>query len=142
MTDAKIMDQKFDFVSLLIGVNNQYRGRDKEQYRTELKELLQDAITLAKANKKHVFVVSIPDWYYSPFGKKSPKKDISKNIDAYNAVKKEETEKLGIQFIDITPISRLADQDPSLIAGDGLHPSGKMYGFWVQKIISEYKFNK
>lgn len=132
-----IEDQTFDMVSLLIGVNNQYRGRDVEVYRREFTELVSRAVKFARNNVKNVFVVSIPDWGMTPFGKKSPKQNISQNINLFNKVNKEVCIKMGILYIDITPDSRLADKDPDLIANDGLHPSAKMYANWVDHIIRE-----
>lgn len=138
---AKIVSEKitktYDLVSLLIGVNNQYRGRSVEQFRTEFIDLLETAIKFAGNKPEHVFVVSIPDWGVTPFGGKGQNKSISEQIDLFNKVKKEETEKKGILFIDITPISRQAINDVSLIAEDGLHPSGKMYQQWVEIISPE-----
>jgi len=127
----------YDLVSLLIGVNNQYRGRSVEQFQKEFIELLEIAIKFAGYKSEQVFVVSIPDWGITPFGGKGQNKTISEQIDLYNKVKKEETDKKGILFIDITPISRLAINDISLIAKDGLHPSEKMYRQWVEKILPE-----
>jgi lysophospholipase L1-like esterase len=132
---ANIEGKKYDFVTLLIGVNNQYRGRDVEVYRKEFLELLDKAIQFA-GNHKRVVVVSIPDWGVTPFGKKSDKKDVSKKIDQFNAVQRQEVLNRGMTFIDITPISRVAETDLSLVAEDGLHPSGKMYGQWVEKILA------
>lgn len=132
-----IEDQTFDMVSLLIGVNNQYRGRDVEVYRREFTELVSMAVKFARNNVKNVFVVSIPDWGMTPFGKKSPKQNMSQNINLFNKVNKEVCIKMGILYIDITPDSRLADKDPDLIANDGLHPSAKMYANWVDHIIRE-----
>jgi lysophospholipase L1-like esterase len=127
----------YDLVSLLIGVNNQYRGRSVEQFQKEFIELLEIAIKFAGYKSEQVFVVSIPDWGTTPFGGKGQNKTISEQIDLFNKVKKEETDKKGILFIDITPISRLAINDISLIAKDGLHPSEKMYRQWVEKILPE-----
>jgi lysophospholipase L1-like esterase len=125
--------QKFDFVTLLIGVNNQYRRDSKDVYRKEFKELLKTAIDYAKGNKSHVYVVSIPDWGVTPFGKKSgrPQQEISAEIDAFNRICKEETLAMEISYTDITPASRNAEKDFSLVASDGLHPSGKMYKDWA-----------
>jgi lysophospholipase L1-like esterase len=138
---AKIVSEKitktYDLVSLLIGVNNQYRGRSAEQFRVEFVDLLETSIKFAGNKPTHVFVVSIPDWGVTPFAANRNKAEIAKEIDQYNAVKKEETEKRGILYIDITPISRQASTDKSLIADDGLHPSGKMYKLWVEKITPE-----
>jgi lysophospholipase L1-like esterase len=138
---AKIVSEnitkKYDLVSLLIGVNNQYRGRNEEEFRKEFIDLLETAIQFSGNQPQHVFVVSIPDWGVTPFGKNSPKISISEQIDLFNAIKKQETEKKGILFIDITPISRQATNDASLVAEDGLHPSGKMYQLWTEKIVPE-----
>ena len=137
----KIVSEKitktYDLVSLLIGVNNQYRGRSVEQFQTEFIDLLETAIKFAGNKPERVFVVSIPDWGITPFGGKGQNKTISEQIDLFNKVKKEETVKKGILFIDITPISRQAINDVSLIAEDGLHPSRKMYQQWVEKISPE-----
>jgi lysophospholipase L1-like esterase len=130
--------QKFDFVTLLIGVNNQYNGNSPTSYRIDFKELLEIAISFAGGNKSHVFVVSIPDWGVTPFGKNSGKdiKVIAQEIDAFNAVNKQETLALDINYIDITPDSKNAATDLSLVASDGLHPSGKMYGEWTAKVAA------
>lgn len=130
------LTQAFDFVTLLIGVNNQYRGYSRDTYRKEFKELLQTAISFAKGNKKRVFVISIPDWGVTPFGLSSGKntRAIADEIDAFNAINKEETLAMEVSYTDITPDSRKAATDVSLIAKDGLHPSGKMYLQWVGAI--------
>lgn len=130
---AEALTAKFDIVTLLIGVNNQYRGYSIDTYRTEFKDLLQTAIGFASGNKSHVFVVSIPDWGATPFGQQSGRgaQDIAKEIDAFNAVNKEEALKAGVSYTDITPGSRNAATDNSLVASDGLHPSALMYKDWV-----------
>ncbi len=133
----KNVKDTFSVVTLLIGVNNQYRGRDVENYRTELKQLLDIAINYAGGKKEHVFVLSIPDWGVTPFAEGKERGKIAAEIDEYNRVKKEECEKLGVKYYDITGISRT--NDPALIAADGLHPSGKMYKMWVDKIYSDIK---
>jgi lysophospholipase L1-like esterase len=133
---ANIKAKTYDFVTLLIGVNNQYRGRDVEVYRKEFLELLDIAIQFAGNNHKRVIVVSIPDWGVTPFGKKSDKKNISEKIDLFNDVQRQETLNRGMLFVDITPISRVAATDLSLVAEDGLHPSGKMYEQWAEKILN------
>lgn len=127
------LTNKYDIVTLLIGVNNQYRGYSIDTYRKEFIELLQTAIGFTGNNKAHVFVVSIPDWGLTPFGKSSGRdvKTITDQINAFNAVNKEETLKLGVSYTDITPESRNVNTDLTLAASDGLHPSGKMYQEWV-----------
>jgi len=121
----------YDLVSLLIGVNNQYRGRDLSNYRDEFRALLQQAVDFAGGRSENVFVLSIPDWGVTPFAASRDRERIANEIDQYNAVNREETQKRGILYVDVTPISRKAIEDPSLIAEDGLHPSGKMYAAWV-----------
>lgn len=130
--------QKFDFVTLLIGVNNQYRGESIDIYRKEFVALLKTALEYAKNDKTKVFVVSIPDWGVTPFAKQSGKNQqtISQEIDAFNKVNKEETLALRISYTDITPGSRNASINTSLIAQDGLHPSAKMYAEWVSQLIT------
>ena len=130
---AENITQTFDIVTLLIGVNNQYRGYSKVTYRKEFKELLQDAIGYAGGNKKRVFVISIPDWGVTPFGigVGGNSSKISDEIDAFNAINKAETLAMEVSYTDITPDSRKAATDVSLIAKDGLHPSGKMYLQWA-----------
>ena len=128
--------QKFDIVTLLIEVNNQYRGNPQITYRKEFAALLLTAISYANGNKKHVFVVSIPDWGITPFGKSSGKdiEKISAEIDAFNAIAKQETLAMNVSYTDITLGSRNAATELSLVASDGLHPSGKMYAEWAQKV--------
>ncbi len=131
ITEKNVKDT-FDIVTLLIGVNNQYRERSSENYRGELKNLINISVNYAGGNKEHVFVLSIPDWGVTPFAEGRDRKKIAEKIDEYNRVKKEECDKAGIKYYDITEISRI--NDPALIAPDGLHPSSKMYKMWVDKI--------
>lgn len=125
---------KFDLVSLLIGVNNQYRGLPLEDFRKGYRRLLHTALVFAGNRKDRVIVLSIPDWGVMPFAEGRDRKKIANQIDRFNAVKKVETEKMGIRFFDITGISRLAGNNTSLVAEDGLHPSVEMYRMWVEKI--------
>lgn len=124
----------YDLVSLLIGVNNQYQGLSMEQYRTEFRQLLAKSISYAGGRSNHVFVLSIPDWGATPAGSGS-REVISREIDRFNAVAKEECLKEKILFIDITPISRKALNDITLVADDRLHYSGKMHQLWVNEAI-------
>jgi len=129
----------YDLVTLLIGVNNQYRGRNINEFKTQFKELLVTAISFADNNPENLYVLSIPDWGVSPFAEGRDRNSIKKEIDSYNFVKKEETLKAGAQFIDITEISRKASTDAGLIANDGLHPSAIMYSLWVKKLLEKLK---
>ena len=129
----------FDLVSLLIGVNNQYRGPQRgftlEGYREEFAELLRQAIGFAGGDPARVMVVSIPDYSVTPFVSPSDKERVASEIDAYNAVNASESEKAGVMYADITPVSRLAAGQADLLAGDGLHPSGSMYALWVREML-------
>ena len=123
-----------EFVTLLIGVNNQYRDRDAEQYRKEFIELQHTALQYASNKSNHVFVISIPDWGATPFAvnDRRSREEIGKAIDLYNSINKEEALNAHLNYIDITPISRQLKEHPDFVAGDGLHPSGKMYGEWAK----------
>ncbi len=125
----------FDLVTLLIGVNNQYRGRDPENFRTEFKALLETSLGFAGGDTGRVIVISIPDWGVTPFAANRDRDKIAAEIDLFNSIKQDEAGRAGVKFIDITPDSRKAKEDPSLIAPDGLHPSGTMYQVWVDHIF-------
>lgn len=126
----------FDVVTLLIGVNDQYQNRNINDYAGRFLQLLQTAIQLAGNKPNHVFVLSIPDYGVTPFGGNNP--TISQQIDAYNAINKQVTQSTtGVNYIDITPASRLAATDKSLIAIDGLHPSGKQYKLWADLLAPQ-----
>jgi lysophospholipase L1-like esterase len=122
----------YDMVSLLIGVNNQYRGYDINEYREEFKFLLEKSIEYADGKPEHVIVLSIPDWGVTPFAWGRDSTQIAADIDVYNAINLEESQKAGVYYVDVTPVSRKAVNDQSLIAGDDLHPSGKMYAEWAK----------
>lgn len=121
----------YDMVSLLIGVNNQYRGYDINEYREEFRFLLGKAIEYAGGDVDRVIVLSIPDWGVTPFAEGRDGGEIAAQIDVFNEVNLEESQKAGVHYVDVTPVSREAVSDPGLIAGDGLHPSGKMYAEWA-----------
>ena len=135
--DSAKLTQNYSFVTLLIGVNNQYRGYDISIYQEEFISLLNKAITFANGDKNKVFVISIPDWGVTPFAKKHDKSavQIGKEIDDYNKIAKELTVAAGVSFTNITPASKNAAKDISLLAEDGLHPSGKMYAKWADAVL-------
>lgn len=128
----------FDLVTLLTGVNNQYQRLPMESYPAEFRDLLTTAIRLAGERPRHVLVVSIPDWGAMPFAKGSDTRAIGTEIDAYNAINRRIASELGVQYVDITPISRQATTQPALVAPDGLHPSAEQYRRWVEQILQEY----
>ena len=133
--DAASPKGPFKLVSLLIGVNNQYRGVSSgytmEGYRDEFSGLLQMAIGFAEGDPDRVFVVSIPDYSVTSFVPETSKERVSLEIDQYNSVNRQIAENLSVINFDITPSSRLAAEDLQLLASDNLHPSGKMYRMWV-----------
>lgn len=124
----------YDLLTLLIGVNNQYQGKDTTTYKTELKLLIGKATVLAQGKKENVLLISIPDYGVTPFAKSKHPVKISQEIAHFNQIKKTEAEKAGIKWIEITEISKLAKTDLALLANDQLHPSTKMYKMWVEKI--------
>ena len=129
--------ETFSFVSLLIGVNNQYRGRSIENYKEEFTQLLNQSIAFAKGQPEKVFVLSIPDWGVTPFADGKDRHKIAVEIDAYNAVCKEIALAHKCHFIEITESTRKNGQDKDYLAGDGLHPSGKEYGVWAEKLADD-----
>jgi lysophospholipase L1-like esterase len=133
------LQNRYDFVSLLIGVNNQYRGRTVNNYTPEFEALLKKAIHFAGDKAERVVVVSIPDWGVTPFAEGRDRKQIATEIDAYNAANKKKAEQYNVHYIDITPWTREAANDNSLLAADGLHPSGKEYRRWSEKIAIFFK---
>jgi lysophospholipase L1-like esterase len=124
----------YDFVSLLIGVNNQYRGRSAEDYGAQFGALLHQAIGFAGGRADHVFVLSIPDWGVSPFAADRDRSVIAREIDGFNAVARNLCEQRQAAFIDITLHSRGADQT---FTADGLHPSAEQYRLWAEKLTEK-----
>ena len=132
--DAANISTTFDLVTLLIGVNNQYRGRSVNEYKTQFDHLLQRAIHFSGNKPKHVFVLSIPDWGVTPFAHGQNRPKIAAAIDAYNATAQKICEQHHIVFIDITTSQRVDGNKPEFLAADGLHPSGKEYSKWAEKL--------
>ncbi|HEY4147404.1 MAG TPA: SGNH/GDSL hydrolase family protein [Chitinophagaceae bacterium] len=129
----------YDMVSLLIGVNNQYRGYPPGEYADEFESILQHALSFAGGHKKRVFVLSIPDWGVTPFAApdRSPKQ-VSAAIDRFNQLNQSIAARHGVHYIDITPGSRLAATDSSLLAADKLHYSAKEYARWAGLLVKGY----
>ncbi|MGW8265775.1 MAG: SGNH/GDSL hydrolase family protein [Longimicrobiales bacterium] len=127
----------FALVSLLVGVNNQYRGREVEEYRGQFQGLLARAIGLAGGDPGRILVLSIPDWGVMPFAEGRDRAAISDKIDRFNRVGREECNALGVAYVNVTGISREAASDPALAAEDGLHPSGLQYGLWADAAFPE-----
>ncbi len=127
-------DKKYNLVSILIGVNNQYQGLDISSYEPDLIKIINLALDVVKQDNSSVFMLSIPDYAYTPFG--GGKSSISKELDVYNAINRRLAAEYNIAYIDITPISRTGLDHPTLLAIDGLHPSGSQYGKWVEEILN------
>ena len=132
--DKTLFLKKYDFVSLLIGVNNQYREKNLDEFKIQFTQLLQKAISFSSNNLQNVFVLSIPDWSTMPFAKDRNIKKIAEEIDVYNDSCKNITQKFGCTFIDITEWQRTDSKDPKMIAADGLHPSALEYSKWAKKL--------
>lgn len=131
--DAAALTPAYDLVTLQIGVNNQYRGRATLEYREQFAALMDRAIALAGGHAAHVIVVSIPDWGVTRFAREQggESSSIAAELDAYNAIARDESRRSGAAFVDITGISRA---HPDLVADDGLHPSAAQYAAWVDAI--------
>lgn len=127
----------FGLVSLLIGVNNQYRGYAFQQYQQEFSALLAKAIHFAGNDPTRVFVVSIPDYGKTPFGQEKDPEEIARELALYNREAEKQAVQAGAQFINITPVSEKAASDPELTASDRLHPSGQMYSDWTSVILPD-----
>ena len=143
-TSAELLDtinkinisKDHDFVSLLIGVNNQYRNLDMVLFQKELNILMDKAISFASGNNEKVFVLSIPDWGITPFGLIKKRSNIGEEIDTYNKLVCEISSYKEIQYFNITDISRKVNEIDNLLTDDGLHPSPLMYSMWVDKVIN------
>jgi lysophospholipase L1-like esterase len=132
--NGSVQGKTYNMVTLLIGVNDQYQGLSQDNYRIKFQQVLNTAIQFAGGNKTHVFVLSIPDYGVTPFAGGNDS-IIGPLIDQFNAINKSISMAAGVNYLDITGISRQAATDPTLIAPDGLHPSGKMYALWVQQLV-------
>ncbi len=123
----------YQAVTLLIGVNNQFQGRSQAEYTTQLSTLLQQSIVLAGNQPAHVLVLSIPDYSVTPFGQsRGNTAAIARSIDSFNMICHHLCDVFKVNWLDVTAESRKAATDPSLIAADGLHFSGKEYEVWAR----------
>lgn len=141
-SDACEASCRYNLVTLLIGVNNQYRGRSSSEYATDFEVLLKKAIEFADGQPKRVVVLSIPDWGITPFAKDRNKFFISGQIDEFNAINLALAKRYRAHYVNVTPWTREAETLPGLLADDGLHPSGKEYTRWagaVVKIVHDYE---
>lgn len=134
LPSAQLRD-RYDLVSLLIGVNNQYRGRDLENYRIECAGLIDFAIGKANGRAQRVMVLSIPDWGVTPFAaaQGADAERVAAHIDHFNAIARELSIARGTAWIDVTDISRGAGRD--MLTNDGLHPSAEQYALWAERVL-------
>ena len=139
INNTDLSDQPFDLVTLLIGVNNQYRGRPVNVFKTEFEAMLKRAIEFAGDKPDHVVVISIPDWGVTPFAtsRGTDKVKVAGEIDAYNQAKKEVCDNNGVFFIDITEDYREIGAKPEMVVEDNLHPSGLVYTRWTDKLFKK-----
>ena len=128
------VDGKWDLVTLLAGVNDQYRGYGERRFAQTFAELLERALGFAKLPAR-LIVLSIPDWGVTPFAAGKDRAAVGREIDSFNAVVAQQTTQAGAAFVDITPLTRLAATDTVLLVSDGLHPSGIMYRMWVERVL-------
>jgi lysophospholipase L1-like esterase len=129
--------ESFSIVTLLIGVNNQYRSRELDNYKTELTQLLDQSIVFANGHTQNVFVLSIPDWGVTPFASDRNRKKIAQEINAYNSACQEIALAHRCHHIDITDSTRKNGSNHEYLAEDGLHPSGKEYRVWAERLVPE-----
>jgi lysophospholipase L1-like esterase len=133
--DAARPPASYDLVTLLIGVNNEFRGRSAEEYRVQFRQLLACAIGFAGGRAARVIVVAIPDWSVTPFANGRDRARIAREIDEFNAINHAESDRAGAHYADISTASRRAGTDASLLTRDGLHPSGALYLEWARLIL-------
>ena len=125
--------KKYDYISLLIGVNNQFNSRPIDEFEEDLNKLM-DEMKRIKKNDGSIIIISIPDWGYTPFGESSDMSDISEQINLFNSSLRKFATTNGLKYVDVTEISRRGINEPDLITNDNLHPSGIMYLEWAKKI--------
>ena len=133
--NQKNFTKKYDYISLLIGVNNQFNSRPINEFEQDLNKLM-DEMKRIKKNSGSIIIISIPDWGYTPFGISSDMSDISEQINLFNSSLRKFATTNGLKYVDVTEISRRGINEPNLVTNDNLHPSGSMYLEWAKKIYS------
>lgn len=127
--------KKYDYISLLIGVNNQFNSRPIDEFEEDLNKLMNEMKRIKK-NDGNIIIISIPDWGYTPFGESNEMSDISEKINLFNSSLRKFASTNDLKYVDVTEISRRAINEPDLITNDNLHPSGIMYLEWAKKIYN------
>ena len=127
--------KKYDYVSLLIGVNNQFNSRPIDEFEEDLNKLM-DEMNRIKKDDGSIIIISIPDWGYTPYAESVEMSDISEKIDLFNSSLIKFAATNDLKYVDVTEISRRAINEPNLITDDNLHPSETMYLEWANKIYN------
>ena len=135
MDNEELVSGTYDFITLLIGVNNQFQGKPFSQYEEELRTLIERALNLLEGDASKLILVSIPDYGVTPFGSNRNPEKIGEEINQYNQYKEKLAEEYNAHYVYITDLTRNAKADSSLLANDQLHPSGKSYAQWVERIV-------
>jgi|TARA_B100000780_G_scaffold67152_1_gene44360 lysophospholipase L1-like esterase len=135
LLENKLVEDKFNLISIQVGVNDQFKGNTSDQFAEKFAELISNIKALDSLRSALIFVVSIPDWGSTPFGINFDQNKISSEIDLFNRTLRRLCNTYNIKFINITDISRISPTDYTLVTNDGLHPSGKMYSLWIDKIL-------
>lgn len=136
--NSSSLQKEYDLVTLLIGVNNEFQGKSINQYENDFTMLCKKALELTRNKKQNLYILSIPDYGFTPYGK-TTMNQISERINVFNASNKRISDSLGLNYVEITDISRKGLEQPDLVADDGLHPSAKMYALWVREILKKVK---
>ncbi len=129
------IQETFDVVTLMIGVNNQFRDGTVADFEAGFAGLVESAVRFADGAPERVVLISIPDWGATPYAEGAPRQQIGETIDEFNDVIRATAVQVGAHFVDVTEISRRAPDEPELIADDGLHPSAVMYAEWVELLL-------
>lgn len=132
--DLRSFSTKFDLITLLIGVNNQYRGRCMTEFSQQIDKLLERCLQLSKTGAPGIWVLSIPDWGCTPFAEGRDRELIRQEIDDFNRRKRERCQRANVSWVEITDLTRQAASASELTAADGLHPSARMYSRWVDRL--------
>jgi len=132
--DVAAPEPPFDLVTLMVGVNNQYRGREVDEYADQLAGLAGRAVAFAAGRADRVVVVSIPDWGVTPFARDREPSRIAAEVDRFNLAAEDVAARLGCRWVEVTTLSRAAGSAPAMLVDDGLHPSGRQYAAWAEAV--------
>ncbi len=134
-TNQETLQEKYDIVTLLIGVNNQYRNLDIDIFKKEFTDLLEFAINHSKNGADGVFVLSIPDWGVTPFAQDKNREEIAQAIDMYNLEKEKIAKEYGCDFTNITDSTRINGINETYLVEDKLHYNANEYKIWAERLL-------